>query len=254
MPGIDRPMLVRLFAIICLSAAVGGMIFQSTTFTPPKILDDRLGNLAGTSTLVGQYAFVVFAIAAFAQLAVPQAPFSRRNACVNPAPNRHSVSWRRRIADIRPREGRAMGHGGREAASDELEANKALVRRTYAEWWNANGNVESVDEMVRPDFIGHLGGGKVRDIESLRHDIRTYQGGLGGLREVVEDLIAEGDRVVVRYSLYGTHTGDFYGAAPTGKAVKVGGIEIFRIEDGKLAEFWHFGEAIDLSREPGDNT
>lgn len=139
-----------------------------------------------------------------------------------------------------------MGNGGREAALDALEANKALVRRTYAEWWNANGNVESVDEMVRPDFIGHLDGGKVRDIESLRHDIRTYQGGLGGLHEVVEDLIAEGDRVAVRYSLYGTHTGDFYGVEPTGKAVKVSGIEIFRVEDGMLAEFWHFGEAIDL--------
>ncbi len=139
-----------------------------------------------------------------------------------------------------------MAHDEREAALEELEANKALVGRTYAEWWDANGNVESVDEMVRPDFIGHLDGGKVRDIESLRHDIRTYQAGLGGLYEVVEDMVAEGDRVVVRYSLYGTHTGDFYGAAPTGKAVHVSGIEIFRIEDGMLAEFWHFGEAIDL--------
>jgi hypothetical protein len=93
MPGIDRPILVRLYAIICLSAAVGGMIFQSTTFTPPKTLDHQLDNFAGTSTLVGQYAFVVFAIAAFAQLVAQQAPFSRRNACVNPAPNWHSMSW-----------------------------------------------------------------------------------------------------------------------------------------------------------------
>ena len=70
MPGIERPMLVRLFTIIFLSAAVGGVIFQSTTFALPKILDERLGDLAGTATLVGQYAFVVFATAAFAQLVV----------------------------------------------------------------------------------------------------------------------------------------------------------------------------------------
>ena len=110
-----------------------------------------------------------------------------------------------------------------------------------------NGNVESVDEMVSPDFIGHLDGGKTRDIETLRHDIRMYQGGLGELHEVIEDLIAEGDKVVGRYTLYGTHTGDFLGVKPSGRKVKVSGIEIFRIVDGKIAEFWHFGETIDLT-------
>ncbi len=141
-----------------------------------------------------------------------------------------------------------MGHGERAEQLDRLEANKALVRRTYAEWWNANGNVESVDEMVSPDFIGHLGAGKIRDMEMLRREIRMYQGGLGEeLHEVVEDLIAEGDRVVGRYTLYGTHTGEFQGVKPTGRKVKVSGIEIFRIEDGKIAEFWHFGEAFDLT-------
>lgn len=127
------------------------------------------------------------------------------------------------------------------------EANKALVRRVYAEWWNARGNAASVDEMVRPDFIGHLDNGKVRTIDTLRQDIAVFQSALGGLREEVEDMIAEGDRVAVRYTLYATHTGDFYGAKPTGKAIKVSGIEIFRIQDGKIAEFWHFGEPIRLT-------
>ncbi len=82
----------------------------------------------------------------------------------------------------------------------------------------------------------------------LRREIRMYQGGLGEeLHEVVEDLIAEEDRVVGRYTLYGTHTGEFQGVKPTGRKVKVSGIEIFRIEDGKIAEFWHFGEAFDLT-------
>ena len=126
----------------------------------------------------------------------------------------------------------------------QLEANKALIRRTYREWWNANGNVASVDEMVSPDFIGHLGDGQTRDMEQLKDEIRVYQRALGGLREVVEDLIAEGDKVVGRYTLYATHTGNFHGAKPTGKKVKVSGIEIFRLEAGKIVEFWHFGESI----------
>lgn len=137
-----------------------------------------------------------------------------------------------------------MGEGtGR---TSEAEANKAVVRRVYSEWWNANGNIASVDEMVRPDFIGHLDGGKTRTIESLKRDIAVYQASLGGLHEVVEDMIAEGDKVAVRYTLHATHTGDFYGAKPTGKTIKVSGIEIFRLEAGKIVEFWHFGEPMGL--------
>ena len=70
MPGIERRLLIRLFAIIFFSTAIGGLIFQSTTFALPKVLEERLGDLAGTATLVGWYAFVVFSIGAFAQLAV----------------------------------------------------------------------------------------------------------------------------------------------------------------------------------------
>jgi len=62
--------LIRVFAIIFFTAAVGGIIFQSTTFTLPKVLNERLGDLAGTATLIGLYAFLVFSIAAFAQLVV----------------------------------------------------------------------------------------------------------------------------------------------------------------------------------------
>ncbi len=68
--AIARPTLVRLFAIIFFTTAVGGLIFQSTTFALPKVFDERLGDLAGTATLVGGYAFLVFAVAAFAQLVV----------------------------------------------------------------------------------------------------------------------------------------------------------------------------------------
>ena len=69
-PDFERRALVRLFAVIFFSTAVGGLIFQSTTFALPKIFDERLGEIAGSATLVGWYTFMVFTIAAFAQLAV----------------------------------------------------------------------------------------------------------------------------------------------------------------------------------------
>jgi len=68
--ALDRATLRRVFAIVMFAAAIGGLIFQSTTFALPKILDERLVDMAGSATSVGSYAFLVFALAAFAQLVV----------------------------------------------------------------------------------------------------------------------------------------------------------------------------------------
>ena len=69
-PGLDRRVLVRVFAIVFVSTGIGGLVFQSTTFSLPKVFDERLGDLGGSATLIGWYAFLVFTIAAFAQLVV----------------------------------------------------------------------------------------------------------------------------------------------------------------------------------------
>ena len=69
-PSIDRRTLVRVFAIIAFTTAIGGLIFQSTTFALPKVFDERLAELATSATAIGGYAFAVFTIAAFAQLVV----------------------------------------------------------------------------------------------------------------------------------------------------------------------------------------
>lgn len=68
--ALDRPTMIRIFAVILFSTAVGGLVFQSTTFAMPKIFDERLTEIAGTATLVGVFAFIVFCVAAFAQVLV----------------------------------------------------------------------------------------------------------------------------------------------------------------------------------------
>lgn len=67
---LEKTELIRVFAIIFFSTAIGGLIFQSTTFALPKVFSERLADMAGTATLVGWYAFIVFTVAAFAQLVV----------------------------------------------------------------------------------------------------------------------------------------------------------------------------------------
>jgi MFS family permease len=66
----DRSALMRVFGVVFFTTALGGLIFQATTFALPKVFDERLAELAGSATAVGGYAFVVFSIAAFAQLVV----------------------------------------------------------------------------------------------------------------------------------------------------------------------------------------
>ena len=68
--SVSQGMLIRVFAVIFFTTAVGGLIFQSTTFALPKIFDERLGDIAGTATKIGWYAFVAFSVAALAQLIV----------------------------------------------------------------------------------------------------------------------------------------------------------------------------------------
>jgi MFS family permease len=67
---IPRKVLIRVFGVIFFTTAMGGLIFQSTTFALPKVFDERLGDLASSATMIGWYAFIVFSVAAFAQLVV----------------------------------------------------------------------------------------------------------------------------------------------------------------------------------------
>ena len=68
--GLPRHVLFRLFGIILFTTAVGGLVFQSTTFSLPKVFDERLAEMVGSTTMIGTYAFLVFSAAAFAQLVV----------------------------------------------------------------------------------------------------------------------------------------------------------------------------------------
>ncbi|MDP9370811.1 MAG: ester cyclase, partial [Chloroflexota bacterium] len=86
--------------------------------------------------------------------------------------------------------------------------------------------------------------------EGVRIDLAEYWAGFPDLRVVVEDLIAEGDRVVSRFVLHGTHLNPFLGLAPTGNAVVVPGVAIDRVSGGRLAESWVNLDLFGLVRSP----
>lgn len=119
-----------------------------------------------------------------------------------------------------------------------LEANKALIRRIFEEVIPA-GDTAAMRELVAPEWLDHDPlPGQPPGIEGPEYVVSTMHTAHPDLRFTIDDLVAEADRVVIRWTLRGTNTGPMFGRPPTGQPVELAAIVIFRIADGKLAERW----------------
>ena len=135
------------------------------------------------------------------------------------------------------------------------EANKAIFRRYFEDVLNA-GRIDLIDELIAPDYVSHyptgydFGGGP----EDVKQIVTTVRTGFPDVHFRIEDLLAEDDRVVGRWTFRGTHRGDFMGISPSGKNVSVMGIAIYRIVDGQIAEAWVAWDALGLMQQIGAGT
>jgi steroid delta-isomerase-like uncharacterized protein len=128
--------------------------------------------------------------------------------------------------------------------SEAEEKNKALVRCYFEEAW-AKGNVAAVDEFMAADYVEHpIPSGLPPGTEGLKQATTTYRTAFPDLKATLDDIFAEGDRVVFRWSVSGTHLGNWLGVPPTGNHVTATGITLFRIAGEKVVESW---TSIDLS-------
>jgi predicted ester cyclase len=122
------------------------------------------------------------------------------------------------------------------------EDNKALIQRYFEEFDAAaqDGRGASVlDEFVAPDFVDHSPSpGFTPDLEGLKQAYNHFLAASPDGYHIVEDMIAEGDKVMTRVSAYGTQTGELFGIPPTGKQIRMTGIAVHRIANGKIVEHW----------------
>jgi len=122
-----------------------------------------------------------------------------------------------------------------------IEANKALIRR-YFESWNAN-DVDALDDLIAADAIDHMAyDGQQAGRDGYRDFYRTWHSAFPGFRAVIEDMIAEGDRVATRWTFHGRHLGAYSGIAPTGRDVSFQAVSIQRILNGVVAEEWYIAD------------
>ena len=129
-----------------------------------------------------------------------------------------------------------------------LEENKAIALRHFEE---AYENLDVIDEIYDKNTIGHLSSQEVKGSEGMKKYILANKNAFPDVKFIIEDQIAEGDKVVGRVTFRGTHKGEFMGISPTGKEITVESIEINRISDGKFVEHWEVFDQLGMMQQLG---
>jgi steroid delta-isomerase-like uncharacterized protein len=131
------------------------------------------------------------------------------------------------------------------------EANKALVRLLLEEDIS-RGDEAVAERIIYPDFVDHTNPpGMQHGLNGHKAIVRLFRAAFPDQWWQIEDLIAEGDKVVARTTMRGTHRGDFFGVSATGRAVTLSGVHVMRVADGKIAEHWGSNDDLGLLRQIG---
>jgi predicted ester cyclase len=131
-----------------------------------------------------------------------------------------------------------------------IETNKAVVQRYWQELWNAkHGDI--IDDIAVDPVKFHFPGGQAHQPPSLHQWFATSRVAFPDVHFTINLLIAEGDLVATHWSYLATNTGPFLGRPATGKRVTDTGIDIFRIESGKIVEMWVVQDSLGLMQQLG---
>src|SRR5829696_3736523 len=117
------------------------------------------------------------------------------------------------------------------------EENKAIMRQYFEGAWE-QGNLELLDELLAPDYVNHNPATPEMPTgpEGVKAVVSMFRSGMPDLKVVIEDMIAEGEKVATRYTLEGTHEGELFGVQPTGKRISIKSMRMERVMHGK---FWN---------------
>jgi predicted ester cyclase len=121
-----------------------------------------------------------------------------------------------------------------------VEENKTLVRKEQEQLWNHTGDLDRAQELFAAG-----------QAEAAKQEAARFRRGFPDVRSTIEDLIAEGEKVVARWRSRATHQGEYMGIAPSGKEVHFTGISVYRMEEGKIAESWSVEDQFGLMRQIG---
>ena len=130
--------------------------------------------------------------------------------------------------------------------------NKAVIERFFEDVFNRQSQ-EAAAEIIAPDFVAHHPAfpDGIRGVQGLMQMVGMFRAGFPDLHYEIDDLVAEADKVAVRWHATGTHTGAFMNVPATDKAVVVTGTDIFRVADGQCMEAWVNSDFFGLFQQLG---
>ena len=130
--------------------------------------------------------------------------------------------------------------------------NKEIVRRMIEEGYN-EGNLDLADELVADVIVMHEAGTEepIRGPDGVKEFFESYKTAFPDSELEIEELVAEGETVVVRWTATGTHEGDLMGIEPTGNEVRIMGMEMHHVRDGKLQEGWELFDGLTMLAQLG---
>jgi len=129
--------------------------------------------------------------------------------------------------------------------------NEALLRRWFEEVWN-KGRTEAVDEMMAVDAIAHgLGDTQVVGPAAFKGFHAKFKGAFPDIKISVDDILSQGDKVAVRFTIRATHQGDHLGVPATGREVSFPAMSLVRCKDGQIAEGWNLVDMLAMMQQIG---
>ena len=136
--------------------------------------------------------------------------------------------------------------------TEQIDRNKKIVDAFIQELFS-DGDLQAVERHLAPGFVDHDPPvpGAPSGAEGMRRAAVMFREALPDWHSVPEEMVAEGDIVVERFIARGTHRGELMGVAPTGRAIVLAGINVFRIEDDRIVERWGRLDELGLLRQLG---
>lgn len=134
----------------------------------------------------------------------------------------------------------------------QVDVDRDMVVRFYGEVINKH-QLELADKYIAMDAIDHdpMNDPKLSTIENFKSIFSMMRKGFPDMQFKIEDVITQGDKVVVRYRMTGTHSGDFMGMKATNRKVDLQGVDIMRVSNGKFVEHWGFMDSMQLMQQLG---
>jgi len=143
----------------------------------------------------------------------------------------------------------AVAACGCSGSSDANESrNIKVVELEHSEIWS-KGDVGLIETVYSEDFVGHFPEGTVRGHAGIRSSVESHRTSFPDWTEVAEDIIADGDRVVSRFTSRGTNLGEFLGKPATGNQVEISEVCVRRFSDGKIAELWVYPDIVSMQQQ-----